>query len=151
MRLFVGIPLPDEQREHLLRALRGGRPTNPSRWHLTLAFLGDRDEPPLEELLRVTRAPFDLQLAGSGSFPGVEWAGVAGDLAALGALAADVAAACRVQQGVYRPHVTIARRGRAALPPDYSGPPWTVESFDLVHSVLGADAEHQVLERYRLG
>ena len=152
MRLFVSLPVPTEQRAHLLAAL-SGRPTNPDRWHLTLAFLGDRDDEleVMAALARIAHTPFDLQLAGSGSFPGVEWAGVDGDLSALNALAADVATACRVQQGVYRPHLTMARRGRATLPSTYAGPAWTVDSFDLVHSVLGADAEHRVLATFPLG
>lgn len=151
MRLFVSVPLPVEQREHLERALVGGRTTNPEQWHLTLAFLGDRDDE-LEivdalALVARDRAAFSLHVAGAGDFPGVEWAGIDGDLPALSALAADVAHGCRVQQ-TFRPHVTIARRGRAQLSRDYSGPAWTVESFDLVQSTLGAHAEHQVLERF---
>ena len=147
MRLFVSVPVPFRQREHLLAALTGGRTTNPEQWHLTLAFLGDRDDEldVLDALTRIEHAPFSLQIAGSGTFPGVEWAGVDGDLTALRELAADVAVACRVPQTVYRPHVTYARRGRAALPRDYLGPAWTVASIDLVHSVLGAGADHRVL------
>ena len=151
MRLFVSVPLPIEQREHLQRALICGRTSNPEQWHLTLAFLGDRDDELdiVDALALVARehTPFSLRVAGSGHFPGVEWAGVEGDLPALSSLAAEVARACRVQQA-FRPHVTIARRGRVQLSPDYSGPPWTVESFDLVQSTLGAHAEHQVLEQF---
>lgn len=154
MRLFVSLPLPAQQREHLLRALVGGRTGDPHLWHLTLAFLGDRDDEqvPLDELARVAgrHQPFELRVAGSGHFPGVEWAGVDGNLAALTAVAADVAQACRVQQAGYRPHITIARRGRAALPSDYAGPAWQVGSFDLVHSVLGRAVEHRVLETFPL-
>jgi len=126
----------------------GGPPSEPERWHLTLAFLGDRDEAPVDALARVSWLPFDLHLAGSGSFPGVEWAGVDGDLTALHDLATQVAAACRVQLGTYRPHLTYGRRGRALLPRDYVGPSWTVDSFDLVHIVLSRPVEHQVLQRY---
>lgn len=150
MRLFVSIPLPDEPRGHLERAIVG-RPSDPHRWHLTLAFLGDRDDDVVDALAAVSAAPFELHLAGAGSFPGVEWAGVAGDVDALTSLAADVASACRVQQGVYRPHVTIARRGRAALPRDYVGPSWPVDSFDLVHSILGQPVQHDVLQSFPLG
>jgi len=147
VRLFVSLPLPVERREHLERALMG-RPSAPERWHITLAFLGDRDDDVADALASVSAAPFELHLAGSGSFPGVEWAGVSGDLDALSALAADVAAACRVQQGVYRPHVTIGRRGRVSLPASYVGPSWTVSSFDLVHSTLGRPVVHDVLASF---
>jgi 2'-5' RNA ligase len=153
VRLFVSVPLPDLQRADLQRALIGGRTTNPDQWHLTLAFLGDRDDELeiVDALATVARehTAFTLQIAGSGHFPGVEWAGIGGDLPALSALAADVARACRVQQA-FRPHVTIARRGRVQLGKDYSGPRWTVASFDLVQSTLGAHAEHQLLERFPL-
>ena len=145
----MSIPLPVEQREHLQRALVGGRTTNPQQWHLTLAFLGDRDDE-LEIIdalaaVALDHAAFTLQVAGFGHFPGVEWAGMSGDLPALAKLASDVARACRVQQAAFHPHVTIARRGRAQLSRDYTGPGWSIESFD-----LGAHAEHQVLERFRL-
>lgn len=149
MRLFVSIPLPVEQREHLERALTG-RPSAPERWHITLVFLGDRDEEVGDALASVRAAPFELHLAGSGSFPGVEWAGVAGNLEALSALATEVAVACRVQQGVYRPHVTLARRGRVSLPSSYVGPPWSIASFDLVHSTLGNPVRHDVLATFPL-
>jgi 2'-5' RNA ligase len=154
VRLFVSVPLPAAQREHLRHALVGGRSTNPDQWHLTRAFLGDRDDELalLDALAEVAprHRPFELRVAGSGRFPGVEWAGVAGQLGALEGLAADVAQACRVQLGVYRPHITIARRGRAALPVGYVGPTWTVSSFDLVHSALGSAAEHHVLQCFPL-
>ncbi|MCU1599445.1 MAG: 2-5 ligase [Frankiales bacterium] len=147
MRLFVSIPLPVEQREHLERAL-AGRPLDPDQWHLTLAFLGDRDEAP--DLAHVSAAPFELSIAGSGSFPGVEWAGVAGDLAALHELAGAVCVASRVQPGTYRPHITYSRRGRAVLAPTYVGPPWIVGSFDLVESVRTDRYEHHLLGTYPL-
>lgn len=154
MRLFVAIPLPAPQREHLLRALAGGRPGNPEQWHLTLAFLGDRDDD-LEILgalasVALRHAPLTLQLAGSGSFPGVEWAGVAGDLSPLSELADDVAAACRVQQAAFRPHVTLSRRGRTQLRSDYEGPAWQVTGFDLVESRLVRPVEHRVVEHFEL-
>jgi 2'-5' RNA ligase len=154
VRLFVSVPLPAAQREDLLRALGGGRPTNPEQWHLTLAFLGDRDDDvQLVDALAVVadaHAPFALHLAGAGHFPGVEWAGVAGDLPALARLAEEVAAACRVQRAAFRPHVTIARRGRTRLRPDYVGPSWVVTGFDLVESRLVRPVEHHLVARFEL-
>jgi 2'-5' RNA ligase len=155
VRLFVSIPLPARQREHLLAALAGGRTTNPDQWHLTLAFLADRDDELalLDGLAAVAarHRPFALRIAGSGSFPGVSWAGVAGDLRALAELATDVSQACRLVPDRYRAHVTVARRNRSLLAGSYEGPTWTVESFDLVHSVLGRPVEHRVLETFQLG
>lgn len=153
MRLFVSVPLPDAQREHLQRALHGGRTTEPSRWHLTLAFLGEREDDlaVVDALSALEHAPFSLRLQGSGSFAGVEWVGVGGDLPALQGLAAAVSDACGLPRTTYKPHVTVARRGRALPPADYAGPPWTVTSFDLVQSVLTKPVEHLTLASFPLG
>lgn len=153
MRLFVSLPLPPAQREHLLAALPG-RTTRPDQWHLTLAFLADHDDPAsLANGLRGVVAqhpPFRLQVEGGGTFPGVLWAGIGGDVAALQQLARDVTSVCGRPDKPFRPHLTVARRGSAAALAGYRGPEWTVDSIDLVHSVLGRTAEHHVLERFPL-
>jgi 2'-5' RNA ligase len=73
-----------------LRALPGGpRWTDPSRWHVTVAFLGEVDQPRLDRLATAVAAaagagrPVWLRLHGAGTFPPrglprVLWAGVAG-------------------------------------------------------------------------
>ncbi len=149
MRLFVSIPLPPAQRDHLRRAVVGGRTTDPLRWHLTLVFLGDRDDDLslIEALSSVDHGALSLQLRGNGAFPGASWAGVAGDVDALRALQAEVARATGAPPETYRPHVTVGRRGHAMPPGDYEGPPWQVESFDLVESFF---TEHQVLASFPL-
>lgn len=163
MRLFVSLrPSPDAV-AHLDAALSDCRTSAPDQWHVTLAFLGDTTMP--EELYAGLRAtaegtlPFALHLAGSGVFAGsrVVWTGVSGDDDALTALAADIQDACRsaglaVERRRFQPHLTVGRTGRIdpALLSDYAGPPWQVRAIELVHSVLGRQATHTVLERFPL-
>ncbi|OIV36219.1 2'-5' RNA ligase, partial [Mangrovactinospora gilvigrisea] len=127
MRLFVAVLPPEEAVRELGSAVSRlkGLPPGPELrwtaregWHLTLAFLGEVDEdrlPALEAGLAeeaARRSPLTLRLAGGGRFGGtVLWAGVEGDRAALGGLAAGVAEAVReagltVDDRPYTPHLT---------------------------------------------
>lgn len=156
----MSIPVPAPVRAHLAAALGAVRTTAADRWHVTLAFLGEQGDaaPLLPELADVAgrTASFELRLAGGGSFRGAAWAGLAGELEALHRLASDVAAACgrggvRLEPAPYRPHVTVARDRRASERlAGYSGPVWTVPSFDLVRSTLGRQVRHDVLQRFPL-
>jgi 2'-5' RNA ligase len=154
MRLFVSIPLPAAQRTDLSGVLAGVRTTRPDQWHLTLAFLADHRDPDglADALARAvaSHAPLALRLEGGGSFGGVVWAGVGGDLERLADLAADVRAACgsAADPKPFRAHVTVARRSDPGRLRDYRGPAWDVESIDVVHSDL---REHTVLHRLPLG
>jgi 2'-5' RNA ligase len=162
VRTFVAVRPPAAAVEHL-RAVLPSWPSAPERWHLTLAFLGEVADPSV--LLPgladacARRPPLRLRLAGSGTFGrgGPVWVGVEGDRAALTAVAADVAQACRdagvdVERRPYRPHLTVGRRGRPdpALLAAYAGPPWTAAEVELVASRLGPPVEHRVLERFPL-
>jgi RNA 2',3'-cyclic 3'-phosphodiesterase len=159
VRLFVSLPLPPEVRDHLAAALRGARTTDVAQWHVTLAFVGEWDDVPALSagLARAAAAtpPLGLRVRDGGTFPGVVWAGLDGDVEGLRQLAADVAAACRetgvrLERRPFRPHVTVARRGGADRLDGYLGPPWTADGVDLVRSHLGASARHEVLERHPL-
>jgi 2'-5' RNA ligase len=163
VRLFVSLRPSRQALAHLGTALAGRRTSNPEQWHITVAFLGEVERPEvLYDGLRAaaSRTPeFPLQLAGAGAFSGtrVVWAGVAGDLDALTALAAQVQQACRdagvvLERRPFRPHLTIGKSGQIepALLRDYAGPAWTVHEVELVHSVLGTQATHTVLERFPL-
>lgn len=153
MRLFVAVGLQPGPAVHLAAAL--GTAHDP-RWHVTLAFLGQCDPGPVAASLRQVRAaPFDLALAGSGTFGGrVLWAGVGPGRAELGALARQVAVACRgagvvLEDRPYRPHLTV-RRGRDLDPAplaDYAGPAFRLEAFSLVES---RDGQHVEVERFDL-
>jgi RNA 2',3'-cyclic 3'-phosphodiesterase len=97
-------------------------------------------------------APMTLRLAGGGRFgslrrPQVLWAGLAGDVDALTALAARLARGARslrlpVEDRPFRPHLTLGR-WRPGRPADatladrlahYRGPEWPVGEVALVQS-----------------
>ena len=128
----------------------------PQNWHLTLAFLGSVPDGRRADLeARLARAaarhqPLSLRLSGSGQFgTRVLYVGVAGDVLALGRLAASVAAAARrakvpVDDRPYRPHLTLARlragtslADLAAALASYEGPVWTADAIDLMESSPG--------------
>jgi 2'-5' RNA ligase len=163
MRLFVSLRPSRDALAHLGAALAGHRTGRPEQWHVTLAFLGEVARPEvLYDGLRTAAAgtpSFELHLAGSGTFDRarVVWAGVAGDLDRLGALAAQVQQSCReagvpLERRRFRPHLTIGKTGRVGprLLAGYRGPAWVVDEIELVHSVLGRDVTHTVLERFPL-
>ncbi|GAA5115477.1 RNA 2',3'-cyclic phosphodiesterase [Haloechinothrix salitolerans] len=156
MRLFAAIVPPPEVLDALdaeLTRLDVRSPDSPLRWsgrplwHLTLAFYGEAD---LGERTRFVaeqvrgHGPLGLGLAGAGTFTGVLWAGVQGDVEALGALAV----ALRGPGGdakPFHPHLTLARWKRrsaqrparriAAALADYRGPRWQADEVVLMSSV----------------
>jgi 2'-5' RNA ligase len=130
MRLFIALDLPDAARAALAEAQSRLRLHHPAvRWaavegmHLTLQFLGEADAGLLPDLLAAIAAipapPFALRLADLGGFPSAErprvlWAGLAGDLAALGDLQRAVTAATRPlgfvpEDRPFAPHLTLGR------------------------------------------
>ena len=173
LRLFVAVELPEPVRaalggsiEQLRSHLRG-----PFRWveprsiHLTLKFLGDVGADRVAHVTSALEAavggtpPFELRLEGTGVFPtgrapNVVWAGIAGDVASLVALAAAVESAIAgagepPETRAYRPHLTLGRvRGRLGGPGvdeltrclsevTYEGTaPFRVEAVSLMRSEL---------------
>ena len=163
MRTFLAVRPSAEEVAHLA-AHRPALPSAPERWHVTLVFLGEVDDPPAltEDLAPVCArsAPLELRLAGSGAFgrTGPVWVGVAGDLAQLGALATALVESCsgdgiEVERRPYRPHLTVGLRGRTdpRLLASYAGPVWSADEVELVESRLGRVAEHRVRARLPLG
>ena len=137
----------------MIRSLRAVLPadahlTRPSKWHVTLVFLG---EAPPDEVSSVLSSvtlggSFTLRLAGGGRFGTAAWAGVAGDLQDLASLQGRVKsllsdAGYLSDSRTYRPHLTVSYRGDrtigAALA-DYASAPWTVTEFALVESRDGS-------------
>jgi len=125
MRSFIAIELPNQIKSVLAR-MRGDIPG--ARWvpaeqiHLTLAFLGEVEEPVMEllmEKLVCIRLPgFELAFSGPGCFPNrhrprVLWIGVQPEpgLNALAAAVHDVVLACGIpqEQRPFSPHITLAR------------------------------------------
>lgn len=177
MRLFVALRPPVEALTELdaaVSALRTGsslRWVPPDQWHVTVAFLGAVEADAVPELTtRLARAAhrhpsLRLRLGGGGAFPsgrrgGVLWVGVDGDTTALRPLVWSVRAAARrsgipVDEGRFRPHITLARR----RPPgdlrdpvgalaSFAGTPFAADRIELVESFLGggpdSGARHEV-------
>lgn len=115
MRLFSALVPPHDVLDELDTALEpradGVRWIPRSAWHITLAFYGDDDLDRRDAALTSAVAgasSVDVGLAGAGTFRGVLWAGVDGDLTTL-------AAACGAS-GRFRPHLTVARWKPAPAP-----------------------------------
>lgn len=175
-RLFVAIDLPHELAVDLLRILPvhdGIRPTLSGQLHLTLRFLGERDEALAARvalgLRRVRASAMTLQVDGVGRFRSgrgaVLWAG----LSISAPLTQLVDAIDRVleNEGIgaearrFWPHLTRARC-RPGVPDTFlrdwlsrhgalTMPPWRVDRFALVESFLKPDgARHAERETYPL-
>lgn len=166
MRLFVAVLPPPEVLAELDRFLTPHRADRPElRWvpreqmHITVAFLGEAAERPMERVLpRLERAAarypkIALSFAGAGAFPGggaharVLWTGVYGERGTLARMAASMNAAGRRagfpmnEHKGFRPHLTLARCRR---PTDvrplleelgaYASPSWAADSVHLMCS-----------------
>jgi 2'-5' RNA ligase len=123
LRLFLAIAVPPAiavRLSALETNVPGASWRSPELFHLTLSFLGEVDEATARdidlEVGRIVAAPFEISLAGTGSFGGKEptalWAGVSAppDLSRLAASCesavrnAGLAPASRR----YKPHITLA-------------------------------------------
>lgn len=178
MRTFVALSLPDPVRD-ALEAVQDAlppdlRPADPEQLHLTLAFLGERPEAEVEaahEALETLRHPaVPLQLRGLGTFrtEGLTvWAGVAEE-EGLRSLQAKVLSVLHggglmLERRRFRPHVTLARAGRAGVDAGrlaavlarwdaFPSPPWEARDLGLWRSTLRPQgAIHEELARYPLG
>jgi 2'-5' RNA ligase len=169
-RLFVAAWLPPECEQHLDEHIDGVRTAHPelrwvrpSRWHLTLGFLGDcgghEEERQRERWARRAARvePFELSLASAGAYPHtwnarVLWVGTGGDAASFERLAAYG----------QDPHLTLARSRQPAdltglvdALASYQGPTWTVDECALVESHLRGSGErgprYATLDTFTLG
>lgn len=165
LRLFFAVWPPETVRHGLWRALAPMREALPSvRWvpperlHITLRFLGDVSAQLLPRLAAAAdtlgnAAPFEVGLAGTGTFPKrgparIYWTGVrSGPLPGLrerldGALADEGVAR---EDRIFKPHLTVgrasrgrsggnrARAGEAVVVPELE---FTVAAIHLVRSDL---------------
>lgn len=165
MRLFAAIVPPGDALDELAAAVDQAR--RPSRdavrwtgrgmWHLTLAFYGNDDLGHRAGWLteRVPgHPPLRLAVSGAGTFTGVLWAGIAGDLAGLGALAEAVGGA---EDRPYHPHLTLARwkqRGRPQAAGEvrqalagFRGRTWPATEVVLMSSALSHQGPTYTVER----
>ena len=138
---------------------------DPKGIHLTLKFLGNIDVGLVEKVLDSMKqsarssAPFSLELSGLGVFPGrraprVLWAGIGGDLDALGSLQRELeiilaAQGFQREERGFNPHLTIGRvrngvsrdqglRIVDAVTSVHLEPtdPWRVDALHLMRSTL---------------
>ncbi|WP_245975542.1 RNA 2',3'-cyclic phosphodiesterase [Amycolatopsis palatopharyngis] len=129
----------------------------PHQWHITLGFYGADDPQVRADHLGTTLAGLtarEVRLTGSGTFPGVLWVGVDGN---LGELATATKAATEAESGdrPFHPHLTIARhRDRlgsenvANALARYRGPSWTASEVVLFASEPGP--QYTPIERFGL-
>lgn len=165
MRLFVGVFPPDAAVAHLARAVSRLDTRHRERWHVTLAFLGDVDDPEraVAALDETVLSPVgELAITGGGRFGSLLWAGVEGDVAGLTRLTRSVRRSMRAKRVPpddkrFRPHVTIARRlatdelaAVLAVLRDYAGPSWVPAEVVLVRSELGPRPAYHRLHARRL-
>lgn len=162
-RLFVALwPEPQvveavrQQLEPIQDRYRELRWQTPDRWHLTLAFLGERGrDKEMSRLQRIeppTVGP--LCISGSGRFGPVLWLGIdSGPW--LADLAGEVRRVHDVHDRRFRAHLTVAR-SRSALGQcqltravvdlaSVRSPTWTPSELVLVASTIGPAASYRAL------
>ena len=123
MRLFIAIQLNDEMKDALQdmqsymrsRGVKGNY-TKRENLHLTLAFIGEFDDPQpvLEAIGRAKLRPFDIALTGAGSFRSLWWAGIDGGMA-LQSFARRLRrelddAGIPYDRKKFSPHITLIRK-----------------------------------------
>ena len=150
----------------------------PEQWHATLGFMGSAPDRVVEDLVErlaevaARTTAHRLAASGGGCFPDVGrakvlWAGLAGDVDELSALARRVRAVCSTvgaapAGGPFIPHLTLGRFPRAEdatrwvrVLETYAGPSWDASEVSLVSSHLprerGHRPRHEVLARLPLG
>jgi 2'-5' RNA ligase len=135
-RCFVAVPLEASVRKALELArepwmgrpdLAGLRWSDPSAWHLTLAFLGDVDAASVSDVVASVRrvagrhGPMRLPAGGLGAFPvparaRVAWYAIGDPASHLARLARDLGSELGIEVGEpFRPHVTMARARRGPV------------------------------------
>ena len=144
MRLFTALVPDAAATVHLAAALAtvdGREWTSPDKWHITLCFHGDGDDPVARAAWLRDRAaslaPIRLRLASAGAFGDVLWIGVESD-DALAAAAAQVRehAPGHVERHGFTPHLTVARAKSLDVTAllGYKGPWWTSNELVLMRS-----------------
>jgi RNA 2',3'-cyclic 3'-phosphodiesterase len=167
MRLFVAVFPPPEALSHLKSTLStlDMKLSDPGRWHLTLAFLGEVPEagPATAALAEAELNPVGaLEIRGGGRFGSVLWAAIEGDVTALTRLTRSIRRSLRAKRvppddKKFRPHLTLARRtppeqmGKAlTLLRDYAGPSWFASEVVLVRSELGANPSYHRVSKVEI-
>lgn len=127
MRLFIAILLSDEMKKTLVECMHDlkkqgvtGNYIPAQNLHLTLAFIGEYDNPrKVKEVIdRIPLPEFRLSLSGFGRFGSILWAGVKGSQK-LAAYARELRAALMAEgipcdQEKFVPHITLIRRAASS-------------------------------------
>jgi 2'-5' RNA ligase len=189
LRLFIAVEPPPPVRRRLaaiqaeMKRL-AGRNADDVRWvgpdnlHVTLQFLGAVPEQRVDAVKAAIAAaasevaPLQLELRGAGAFPHgrkprVLWAGLAGDVARLSALATSIGKALAPlgfppEDRAFSPHVTLGRsrepRGAPRLAAAIAGtaasagPSWRVGDVQLVQSHLSpSGSRYETIASFALG
>ena len=129
MRLFIAIKLNSEIRnaltdvqKHLIRRGIRGNYTNTDNLHITLAFIGEYDEPDFvtEVISEVPFSPFPISLSALGHFGNLWWVGIS-DNDELASYVKRLRKALS-EAGIpfdkkkFSPHITLIRKAVGTLP-----------------------------------
>ena len=129
MRLFIAIRLSDDMKKALVTCMHDlkkqgveGNYVPPQNLHMTLAFLGEYDDPAkVKEVIRKVPLPeFRLALSEKGNFGNILWAGVKGNQK-LKTYVKDLRAALAAEgipfdKEKFVPHITLIRKVSAKNP-----------------------------------
>jgi 2'-5' RNA ligase len=144
-----------------LAGLAGGKPVPAEKIHMTLAFLGSLDDGGAgRAVAAATRVKGDrirMQIDHVGSFrrARVGWAAPSGPNAVLAMLQERLAgelkaAGFALEDRVFAPHATLARKIAKPVPPAAIAPvEWRSQAFTLVEST--GSGRYEVLESWSLG
>ena len=135
-----------------------------SHWHITLAFLGNRDRKEREQVCRTAAAAArtaeaaNLRIAGTGRFNTALWVGVEGG-SWLQGMAEGLAhrSGLDAQDRSFHAHVTVARSTSASAAQvfhadlgNYLGPTWLPRKLALVESSTGRTPRYRLLQQWNL-
>ena len=150
MRLFIAINLNDEMKEALMDiqdTMRTygvrGRETPEENMHLTLAFIGDYDDPDYVKSVvdSIEIRPFDITLKGIGAFGDLWWAGIE-ESAPLQSVARRLRRALSeadipFDRKKFSPHITLIRRAENGFPVEIKPVSMTADHISIMRSDRG--------------
>ena len=129
MRLFIAIKLNSELRnaltdvqKHLIRRGVSGNYTNTDNLHITLAFIGEYDEPDFvtEVISEVPFSPFPISLSALGHFGDLWWVGISDNVELASYVKrlhqALSEAGIPFDKKKFSPHITLIRKAIGTLP-----------------------------------
>ena len=128
MRLFIAIKLNSEIRnaltdvqKHLIRRGIRGNYTNTDNLHITLAFIGEYDEPDFvtEVISEVPFSPFPISLSALGHFGDLWWVGISDNVELASYVKrlhqALSEAGIPFDKKKFSPHITLIRKAIGSL------------------------------------